>query len=87
MYLEWDLYDIGLIHGSNSLRNEIDLWAIQTEIVYKIKIVKHKFRLILSSEQDYSHFTLSWNPTVKHRWQNWMNEYRFVEPMKVDKHR
>ena len=87
MYLEWDLSDIGLIYGSASLHREIHEWATQAEIVYKTKMVKHKFRLMLPSEQDYSHFTLSWNPTATIVWQNWMNDYRMIEPMKVDKRR
>ena len=68
MYLEWDLSAVGLIYGSTSLRREIHEWAEQAEIRYKTKIVKHKFKLVLTNEQDYSHFTLSWNPTAQHIW-------------------
>ena len=84
MYLEWDLLEARSMAEFGGLIEEIYTWAARTEIRYKTKTVKNKFRLILPSEQDYSHFTLSWNPTMRYSSQ-WFMRYRIVEPMKIDK--
>ena len=92
MYIEWDLQAPASGVGSTNwpwrhesdLIEEIDSWAVRVEIAYKTKRVKYKFRLILHSEKDYSHFTLSWNPNVTHSWHSWLNEYRIVDPMKIN---
>lgn len=66
------------------LIEEVHTWAARTEIAYKTKTVKNKFRLILPNELDYSHFTLSWNPAMRYG-SRWYMKYRIVEPMKIDK--
>ena len=84
MYIEWDLTGARTNHLFGYLIEEIHSWAARTEISYKTKTVKNKFRLILPTELDYSHFTLSWNPATRFGSQ-WYMTYRIIDPMKIDK--
>jgi hypothetical protein len=66
------------------IREEIHDWLQKYPVESTQKTIKYKHRLAFVNEQNYSLFALTWNPKSWNQQFSWI-QYRFVEPMKVDK--
>lgn len=70
-------------HINNILNQELHAWADENNIAYNKKIVKWTVRVTFDNDQHYTLFALTWNPQGRHK--NWLKEYAFIEPMRIDK--
>lgn len=61
------------------LHQELAIWYQKYTIAYQIKTVKYVTRVAFASDELYSFFALTWNPTNPE-----LRNYRVVEPMKLD---
>ena len=53
-------------------------WAAKYNIKYRQKIIKHTLRVTFDSDESYTLFTMTWNPT-----QHTFLKYSLIEPMKT----
>ena len=87
MYLAFDLPHGGGDDGSSAawwnhiLHQELSIWYQKYTIAYQIKTVKWVTRVAFASDEMYSFFALTWNPTNPE-----LRDYRVVEPMSLDNH-
>ena len=49
-------------HALELIKHELDQWAVQNNVKYRTKVVKYTLRFCLDTEQEYTHFLMSWNP-------------------------
>lgn len=64
-------------HALGVIRSELKQWSQLHEVSYTTKVHRYTLRVILPTEQDYTHFQISWNPS-KH-----LPRYELVEPGQV----
>jgi hypothetical protein len=78
MYIVFDLPDRAIPRSrtSNLIVLEIEHWAQQYGVKYKIKVMKNTLRVILPGKHDYTMFGLTYKSRVK-----FLDKFRFVEPM------
>lgn len=68
MYIEFRLPNLpkkdghGVWVAIRCINEDVEAWATKHEIRYKLKHHKLTYRLILSNEEAYSHFALTWHP-------------------------
>ena len=80
MYIEWKFEEEHAYVMRFWVDAEIRQWAEKYSVPIKTKSVKSTYRLILGSAEEYTFFTLTWNP-LGHDWLN----YSIKEPMNIDK--
>ena len=87
MYIAFDLPHGGGDDGSSAawwnhiLHQELSIWYQKHTIAYQIKTVKWVTRVAFASDEMYSFFAVTWNPTNPD-----FRNYRVVEPMSLDNH-
>jgi len=88
MYIAFDLLgaDLGFNDKPNKLawvnhilHQELEIWYKKYTIAYQVKTVKYVTRVAFASDEMYSFFALTWNPTNPE-----LRNYRMIEPMKLD---
>ena len=91
MYIEFSLpTGVGGFAASicNQLLNKaMHDWADRYDVPYNKKLHKYTIRITFDNEQHYTLFTLTWNPDPNINFFQWLNTYKLVEPMKVDRYR
>jgi hypothetical protein len=71
MYIEFSL-------PSDFVRSKLSVWAVKYNIKYRTKVFKYTLRVTFDSDESYTLFALTWNPT-----QNEWLKYSLIEPMKT----
>ena len=94
MYIEFSLPSGGKAGSSaqycrHFINVEVAAWAQKFDIQFRTKTVKYTHRIILNSAQEYTLFGMSFEPQfVKaDKFRHWLTNWRFVEPLSIDKHK
>ena len=64
-------------HALGLIRGELKQWSDRHQVPYKTKVHRYTLRVILEREQDYTHFEISWNPSMR------LPRYELVEPGEI----
>ena len=76
MYIEFQISTAIPRLWQNVIDNDVRAWAEKFDIPYKTKIIKYTYRVILTCQEHYTLFGLSFDSGI---------DWRFVEPMSIDK--
>lgn len=75
MYIEFRLPSSIPWIWQSVIDEDVQKWAEKFDVPYKTKTVKYTHRIILTCQEHYTLFGLSFDPTY---------DWRFVEPMSID---
>jgi hypothetical protein len=76
MYIEFQISTAIPLLWISAIDNDVHAWAEKFDIPYKTKTVKYTHRVILTCKEHYTLFGLSFDSEL---------DWRFVEPMSIDK--
>lgn len=76
MYIAFDLLNG---HHWIEVNDALEEWREKYDIPFQTKTVKKVTRVVFASDELYSFFAITWNPTYAY-----LKTYRVVEPMKLD---
>lgn len=89
MYIEFKLPSGGNGWAAHHVRKTIDDyvedWALKYNVQFRKKTVKYTHRIIFDNAKDYTLFGMSFWVDPDKKYHNWLNGWRFVEPMSIDK--
>lgn len=90
MYIEFKLPSggksgIAALHVRNQIDDYIIDWAEKHSVQFRKKTVKYTHRIIFDRPQDYTLFGLTFYIDSDIKYHTWLNGWRFVEPMSIDK--
>ena len=89
MYIEFKLPAGGsgwaTIHVRKTIDDYVVDWAEKHKVQFRKKTVKYTHRIIFDRAENYTLFGLTFYIDSDIKYHNWLNGWRFVEPMSIDK--